>query len=29
MNRILDSPNPRRLMSLTSCINAIHRALTR
>jgi predicted DNA-binding transcriptional regulator AlpA len=28
MNSILDSPNPRRLMSLASRINAIHRALT-
>src|SRR5438270_12670950 len=28
MNSVLDSPNPRRLMSLASRINAIHRALT-
>ena len=28
MNSLLDSPNPRRLMSLASRINAIHRALT-
>jgi predicted DNA-binding transcriptional regulator AlpA len=28
MNSVLDSPNPRRLLSLASRINAIHRALT-
>lgn len=28
MNSVLDSPNPRRLMSLASRINAIHHALT-
>src|SRR3954465_13628008 len=28
MSSVLDSPNPRRLMSLASRINAIHRALT-
>jgi response regulator of citrate/malate metabolism len=28
MNSVLDSPNPRRLMSLASRIQAIHRALT-
>ena len=28
MNSVLDSPNPHRLMSLASRINAIHRALT-
>lgn len=28
MSSVLDSPNPHRLMSLASRINAIHRALT-
>ncbi len=28
MNSVLDSPNPHRLMSLASRINAMHRALT-